>query len=138
MRIIMTMTDVTVLRQANVLPLDYMNYLEEEFQGLYHALGCDHPLEGWSLERDGYMVVIEAGDHNLQIVGLTNGLRQSIPEFVELVTTEIQPLYRIGVLHNNDYVMLFYTLVGIHDAETETWLQEMAEHDGRGNNNDSL
>lgn len=138
MRIIMTAADVTMLRQANVLPLDYMNYLEEEFFGLYHALGSDEPLEEWSLATIGYMVVIEAGDHNLQPVGLTDGLRQSVPEFVELVTIGNQLLYRIGVLYNNDFMMLFYTLAGIHDNETESWLRELAEQNGRGSNHDPL
>ncbi|WP_281869504.1 hypothetical protein [Brevibacillus parabrevis] len=123
MRIIMTNADITILRQSNALPLDYMNYLEEEFLGLYHALGCDEALDDWSLAKDGYMVVVEAGDSNLQPVGLRYGLRQTMPEFVELVEAGNQLIYRIGVLYDHDFMMLFYSLVGIHDAETEAWLQ---------------
>ncbi|MFS0556377.1 hypothetical protein [Brevibacillus sp. 179-C9.3 HS] len=131
MRIIMTTADVTMLRQTNALPLEYMNYLEEEFLGLYHALGCGETLDGWSLARDGYMVVIEAGDNNLQPVGLRYGLRQTMPEFVELVEAGNQLIYRIGVLYDNDFMMLFYSMVGIHDVETETWLQEQVNQSER-------
>jgi hypothetical protein len=127
MRIIQTHRDLQVLKQANMLPKSYMAFLEEEWHGLFEALGVGESREEFSLHDHGYMVVLEAGDYNLEPVGIEEGLRNSWPEYVERIPLKDVDIYRIGVLYNNDYMMLFYSVVNTLDEETEAWLKEQAE-----------
>lgn len=127
MRIIQMYKDLQVLKQTNVLSDSYMAFLEGEWHGLFEALSTDVNINQFSLQEHGYIVCLEAGDCNLEPVGLPEGLCQSWPEYVEKISLGDTALYRIGILYNNEFMMLFYSIVGTLDTETENWLAEHAE-----------
>ena len=103
---------------------DYFNLL---------AVEHDEAESGFRLGRNGYIVVLEAGDNvrDLSNVGLNRedgGLLGSCPEYAELLDIgEGLQEYKIAVMYDNDYLMTFFTQTGAHDEEVEQWLKDQAE-----------
>lgn len=124
-----TAQDVERLRREGALNSRYLEYLEELFGQLHGALSDGSQVE-FSLESHGYIVVIERGDdpRNLSGVGLgAGGLLDAWPEFVEVVDCGDLRLYKVAVLYDNEYMMLFLSEVGQLDQEAEDWLKDQAE-----------
>ncbi len=132
MRIIQTYKDLQTLKQANVFSNSYMAFLEEEWNDLFEALNSDKAKEQFSLQEHGYMVCLESGDYNLEPLGLTEGLCNSYPEYINKIPLGDIDIYRIGILYNNEYMMLFYSIVDTLDEETEAWLAEHTEPTSHG------
>ncbi len=121
-----TAQDVGRLRRDGALNPRYLEYLEELFGQLQGALSTGDEGE-FNLESHGYIVVIGKEDNprGLPGVGLgTGGLLASWPEFVEVVDIGDVRLYKVAVLYDNEYMMLFLSEVGQFDEETESWLQD--------------
>ncbi|MGI6558066.1 MAG: hypothetical protein ACOX20_03615 [Limnochordia bacterium] len=134
MRTIKTENDIHALKKAAVLTPSLLDFLEVELQKLIEAFGdleIERPLD---LMEYGYIVLLEPGDNvrDLREVGLDwvdQGLLGSLPEFVERERlSDGTEIYRIGVLYDNDYMMIFLSLAGSHDAEVEAWLAEETQN----------
>lgn len=129
MKTIKTSNDIQTLYYANVMDCHYLQHLKDYFHQLYLALQDNESEKEFSLKDRGYIVILEKGDNlrDLSEVGLNpedHGLLGSYPEFVDLIELEFFPIYKIGVLYNNDYMMTFFSEKGIHDPEIESWLQD--------------
>ena len=132
MRIIKTEQDIVFLRRAEVLPEALLDHVEDYFNHLRIELE-DEADSQFRLDENGYIVLLEEGDNvrDLGNVGLTHerdGLLGSHPEYVETLDLgDCQQAYKIAVLYDNDYMMMFFTLAGAHDEEVEQWLKDQAE-----------
>lgn len=132
MRTIKTEQDLKDLERANALPEALLTYFRKEFRMFQEALNglVDQTFD---LYEHGYIVLLEPGDNvrDLREVGLNwvdRGLLGSLPEYVHRMTLDDgTEVYRIGVLYDNDFMMLFYSIVGSHDDEVEAWLEMEAE-----------
>lgn len=135
MRTIKTQDDIHALKQAQAqaLPLSLLDFLEDELHQLERILDdldVERPLD---LMQHGYIVLLEPGDNlrDLREVGLgwvDRGLLGSMPEYVERERlSDGREIYRIGILYDNDYMMIFFSIVGSHDDEIESWLAEQLE-----------
>lgn len=117
---------------SNSLPKPYIQRLVADFSMLQRALADGESLDEFSLQDHGYLVILENGDdvRDLSEVGLNpedEGLLGSMPEYVETLSLgDNLQVYKIAVLYDNDYMMFFYSQVGIHDEEVEEWLREQA------------
>jgi hypothetical protein len=133
MRIISTCSDVESLSVSDVFPYSYMDYLKEEFLGLFNLLNGDGSLVSFSLQTSGYtMVILEQGDRNIFPLGLESGLVNSNPEYVEVVGLGKIKIYRIGIMLDNDSMLVIYSEIGNLDSETEKWLVEQSSISERG------
>lgn len=130
---IRSIADVRNMLDPESLPRAYARWIEAEFSLLYDALADGEEIEQFSLQPHGYIVILQAGDdvRDLSVAGLnpeSGGLLGSMPEYIDTVTLENGTrVYKIGVLYADDYMMFFYSEVGIHDDEVEAWLAEEAE-----------
>jgi len=132
MRIIKAQQDFAVLRRAGAIPVALLDQIEDYFQQLMDEQE-DEDRNQFRLEVRGYIVVLEAGDivYDLGSIGLNHengGLLGSCPEYIELLNIgEGLQAYKIALLYDNDYMMMFFTLAGAHDEEVEQWLKDQAE-----------
>jgi hypothetical protein len=119
-----TIQDVERMRGERALNPRYLEYVEELFGQLREALGDGDDGE-FDLGPHGYVVVLEAGDdvRHLPAVGLRQGLLRCWPEFVEAVDLGDVAVYRVGVLLDNEVMMIFLSAAGQFDPEVEAWLQ---------------
>ncbi len=127
-----TLADFRRHRQAGSLPPEFLEHLETIFHELHESLGEDHSIENFSLDEHGYIVVLEKGDDltDLQEVGLNpedKGLLGTWPEFVELEKLSCGCYYRILILYNNEYAMLFFVRSGDFGSEIEAWLKKQLD-----------
>jgi len=130
MQTIKKLSDIERLRVRKLVDKNLLNHLETYFRELHGSLGNGDALEKFSLEEHGYIVILESGDdaRGLADVGLNpeeGGILGSCPEWVEVKTLDDGTnLYQIGVLYNNEYMMIFYSKVSQFDEEIENFLLE--------------
>lgn len=130
MRIIKTIHNIRELQKDNLLPQKYLKYIEKFFYQQYKVLADKETIENFSLEKYGYIVILESNDdvRDLRETGLnaqTGGLLGASPEYVELETLEDgTQIYKVAILYNNEYIMFFFSEVGQFDEEVESWLKE--------------
>jgi len=128
MKIIKTLDDLRKLDGA--MELGLQAHLEEYLLALREALEPETELGQFSLARHGYIVILEQEDdvRDLREVGLNpgdQGLLGCCPEWVEQVAlADGRIIYRVGVMYDNDYVMIFYSWLGQFDEEVEGWLAD--------------
>ena len=138
MRIIKQYQDLKLLAENDVLGKDYLKEVRAYFLQLREALGRKingelESLEEFSLKDHGYIVILEAGDNlrgePMANIGLNpeGGLLVSFLEFVEEIELENISIYKISIMHNNDYMMNLYSIKGQHDGEIEEYLASHAE-----------
>ncbi len=136
MVIIKTKADLKRLETCPAISPDYHNLVELYFLQLVDAL-C--PLDGdpekYSLEDDGYIVVLECSDdpHNLQKFGLPLGLVNSYPgpEWSELhELADGTRVHQLAYLLDNDFMMFYYLDDGLwhDDPIMQQFLREQAEY----------
>lgn len=135
MKEIKTLADLGRVKKDDNLSGEYLGYIEEYFHLLVESLSDGIPPEDFSLEKHGYIVILEAGDdlRDLEEIGLNpaaRGLLGSHPEFIERYECGGFAYYRIGILYDNEYMMILFSEVGIHDAGAEAWLAERARGAG--------
>lgn len=129
MKTIKTLKDIELLRSEKVIPEDYLEHVENYFNHLHESLNDGEPLDEFSLQQHGYIVLLERGDNvrDLSCVGLgpnINGLLGCRPEYLERYDLDSISFYKILVMYNNEYAMTFFTEKGIHDNEVEEWLDK--------------
>lgn len=137
MRIIKTKYDLDLLRKHGVVQEEFLNEIESYFKQLHQALGRNinnelMDINEFSLEEHGYVVILEKGD-NLRGAPMANiglnphgGLMVSFIEYVEKINLDSLTIYKISIMHNNDYMMTLYSQKGSHDREIENFLKEQA------------
>ena len=107
---IKTLDDINEVRKNKTLASELLNYLEDYLRQLNHTLEPETEVDKFSLEIHGYFVILEKGDEigKLKEVGLTEGLLGSWPECVEKLSLGDKEYYKIDILYNNEYMMIFY------------------------------
>lgn len=133
---IKTKADLKRLETCPSVSPAYYNLVELYFQQLVEALcPLDADLEKYSLENDGYIVVLECSDdpHSLQKIGLPLGLVNSFPgpEWSELhELADGTRVYQLAYLLDNDFMIHFYFDSGLwhDDPVMQQFLQEQAEY----------
>ncbi len=136
MVIIKTKTDLKQLETCPAISAAYYNFVELYFLQLVDALcPLDADPEKYSLENDGYIVVLECTDdpHNLQNVGLPLGLAESFPgpEWSELhELSDGTKIVQIAYMMANDYMMFYYfdDRLWRDDQVIQQFLREQAEY----------
>lgn len=109
-----TKEDLELLRSCPEVSPAYHELVEQYFQQLLESL-CPFGLDPYlySLEKDGYIVVLESRDdpHRLEEVGLPDGIAQSCygPEWSEYhELADGTKVYQIAYLMSNEFVMTYY------------------------------
>lgn len=133
---IKTKSDLKRLETCPGISPDYYNLVELYFLQLVDALcPMEADPEKYSLENDGYIVVLECTDdpHNLQKTGLPLGLVNSFPgpEWSELhELADGTRIYHLAYLLDNDFMMLYYfdELLWHDDPVIQQFLREQAEY----------
>ena len=128
MKTVKRMVDIEILKQKCDLSKAYMNFLEEYFLQLFESSGEGEDLDVFSLEQDGYIVILEARDNlrELRNVGLKDGgLFGTFPEYIEKETlADGKQLWKIGVFHGSGSMQIFFSQIGQLDAKAEAWMVE--------------
>lgn len=133
MKIIKTMKDIEIMIEEQGLVQALLHHLQTYFLELHQSIEPDTDLNKFSLEDHGYLVILEAGDdvRNLHDVGLNpedEGLLGTYPEWVDRRKLENETeIYQIGILYNNEYMMIFYSYLNTFDKEVEEWLKEQMQ-----------
>ncbi len=128
---IKTLDDISALSERNTTPKSFIDHLETYFLQLRENLTEDEQEVEFSLVPYGYIAILEPEDdvRDLSSIGLNpqdDGLLGSCPEFVNTIQLEDITLYQIGVLYDNEYMMILYSKVGQFDPLTEDFLKEYA------------
>lgn len=129
MYIIQTKQDLNILEKSKVMEEDFIKLLKDKFNSLYENLSEGTPLNEFSLEDKGYIVILHEGDNirNLSTVGLNpnGGLISVIPEFINEIILNKFKIYEVIVVYNNEFCMTFYMLDKlINDDEVKKWIEE--------------
>lgn len=131
MRIIKTMKDIKLLREAEAVNEKILEEIEEHFKHIYKNLGEDEgaALEEFSLVDSGIIVLLEAGDNaaDLSEIGLNpeeNGLLGATPEWINEQKLDDCTLITACILCNNEYALSIFLERGIFGREVENWISE--------------
>lgn len=129
MYIIQTKQDLNILEKSKVMEEEVIKLLKDKFNNLYENLSEGTPLNEFSLEDKGYIVILHEGDNirNLSTVGLTpnGGLLSAIPEFINEIILNKFKIYEVIVVYNNEFCMTFYMSDKlINDDEVKKWIEE--------------
>lgn len=129
MYIIQTKQDLNILEKSKVMEEEFIKLLKDKFNSLYENLSEGTPLNEFSLEDKGYIVILHEGDNirNLSTVGLNpnGGLLYAIPEFINEIILNKFKIYEIIVVYNNEFCMTFYMSDKImNDDEVKKWIEE--------------
>lgn len=95
MKNIKTLEDVKNLKANNGLPQALLKHLEAFYQMLFQAFSDEENPVNFSLERHGYLVVLDSDDnlrdlHELGLNPKDGGLLGILPEYVELIPLDGQ------------------------------------------------
>jgi len=129
MYIIQTKQDLNILEKSKVLEEEFIKLLKDKFNSLYKDLSEGTPMDEFSLEDKGYIVILHEGDNvrNLSTVGLNpnGGLLSAIPEFINEIILNKFKIYEVIVVYNNEFCMTFYMSDKlINDDEIRKWIEE--------------
>ena len=112
-----------MLKQKCDLSKAYLNFLEDYFLQLFESFGEGEDLDVFTLEQDGYIVILEPRDNlrELRHVGLKDGgLFGTFPEYIEKESLEDgKQLWKVGVFHGSGSMQIFFSQIGDLDAEAE-------------------
>lgn len=124
MRIINTLSDIQELRLASAFPVSFIGYIEEQWLGLFEEQREEQDtMHSFSLGSHGQIIIFEPGDNGYSPSGRIDSLWV---EYVDEVHLENVTIYRIGVLLDNDIMVLLFSMKDSLSIEIETWLAEQA------------
>ena len=131
MKIIKNKQDLDLLSEAKALGSEMSQHLQDFLVELQADLDVPEP-GVYTTEDCGHIVLLEAGDNvrDLSNVGLNpedQGLLGCTPEWIDPITLDDKDYYKLLVLYNDCFGVIFYTAVGSHDQEVEQWLQGALE-----------
>ena len=120
--------DLDNFRFHATLPQWLVVVVADEFAALHQALSPDSEFDSFSLEAHGPIAVLEKSEIDLSPLGLPYTLLESWPEFVEkIILDSHSSYYRIGILLDNDYMLLIYAQDVDLSEEVKVWLDEQAD-----------
>ncbi|GBF34413.1 hypothetical protein DCCM_3526 [Desulfocucumis palustris] len=131
MRIIKTMEDISLLRQAGALSPVLPDETEHQLTTVYENVNEGASIEEFSLRDIGPIVVLEPGDNvrDLEEIGLNSedgGPLGAASEWVELMERDGQKFYSLVIVLNNEYAINIYCPPDAADDEALQWLEEQA------------
>lgn len=121
MKWIQTLYDIEWLKSTNLVPRSIIESIEQDFTALFEAEGGEVDMWAFRLSKQQAIILIETGD---DVLGMVNDPFHL--EYVERLEEGRIEFYRIAKRIEYEFQLMF-TLVGIHDEETEQWLAENAE-----------
>ena len=132
MEVVKTLEDVEKIRRSCTVWEALLERVEMAFRSLHGALGGDVLIQDFSLEHHGPIGIWEQGDKDLSVLGLQGTLEDSWPEFITRVQLPAgNTYYRVGLLLDNDFMIVLYIPAEAASPKLLSWLEENAE-DGEG------
>lgn len=127
MRIIQTLADIKCLGKADVFNDAFIHYLEDLLCKLHQELSVGEPIETFSLNPHGPIIILEKGDNlmDLSAVGLDSkggGLTGTVPEFIENINLLDLNMFRALVIYNNSYAVSFFFSSDCLTEQTSDWV----------------
>jgi hypothetical protein len=112
--------DLLQMYVSSQLESTITTYLEQQLEALIGQLEPNGQTTEFSLTDHGYlMAFLEPMDSNFILTLL--------PEYVEIDSLENGTrIYRIGILEDNEAMILMYSIVSSLDILTEEWLSEQS------------
>ena len=122
---IKTLDDINEVRKNKTLASELLDYLEGYLKQLNKTLEPETEVDKFSLEEHGHFVILEEDDEieKLKEVGLTEGLLGSFLEQVEKLNLG-KEYYKINILYNNEYMMIFYVPSKGLDEKVKRFLEK--------------
>ncbi|NMM65126.1 hypothetical protein HBE96_21310 [Clostridium sp. P21] len=129
MRIIKTIKDIELLKEATVVDAGILGEIDKHFKHIYNNLGEGIPIEEFSLVDSGIIVLLEAGDNvaDLEEIGLNSedgGLLGVIPEWINEQKLADCTLITACILCNNEYALSIFLERGKFGKKVEKWISE--------------
>lgn len=121
MKVIQTINDLESLKEFKAVPLGLLSIVEQEFFGLYDALGNGEDLQSFKLPIEQALLTLDPWDDVRKKIGSLLDI-----EYVEKVSEGGMEYYRIAKRLDHEF-QIIYSLVGIYDEETEKWLKGLVE-----------
>jgi hypothetical protein len=123
------MEDIKKYEEDCKLDNDLGKEIERYFKELTVSFTGTKKFDEFSLEEEGPIVVLEVEDDlaNLEGLGLTQesgGIFSTVPESVETLQIGDKSYYRIIVICNNSYGLVFCSRVNEHGIRFENWLKK--------------
>lgn len=115
MKYILTKNDIEVLKKEEAVSEDLIDIIGDEVIAILESE------ELQQLPMQQACILLEPGDKVLEILEDAFSI-----EYIERSIVKNVEYYRIAKRNDHDF-QLIYSLVGIHDGETEQWLLEKAE-----------
>ncbi|OME28906.1 hypothetical protein BSK63_23640 [Paenibacillus odorifer] len=124
MKIIKTLSDIQELKLTSAFPLPFIGYIKEQWLGLFEEQREEQDtMHSFSLGFHGHIIIFEPGDNGYSPLGKIDSVWV---EYVDEVHLENVTIYRIGVLLDNDIMVLLFSMKDFLSIEIETWLAEQA------------
>lgn len=129
MRIIKTMKDIELLKEAKAVQRSILGEIEEHFKYIYNNIGEGITIEEFSLVDSGIIVLLESGDNieDLAEIGLNpeeKGLLGVTPEWINEQKLNDCTLITACILCNNEYVLSIFFESGKFGEDLENWISE--------------
>lgn len=129
MRLIKTIKDIEILKDASVVKEEILVEVEEHFKHICSNLGEGIPIDQFSLVHTGIIVILESGDNvtDLGEIGLNsedNGLLGATPEWIKEQVIEEGILVTTCILYNNEYAVSIFFERGKLGEDIENWIND--------------
>lgn len=108
---------LAVKRQSDLATLSgqispgLQNIISQQFIELAEALkDPDIPLEEYSLEQDGYIIIVQDADVTspMNLPGFPGDWLSVWPEYIDQLVVDNGIVFRVAVLYDNDFMNFFY------------------------------
>lgn len=137
MHVIKSYRDLQELKEDVTVSSALITHAENMFTALCQSLGDGQAVQDFELDTHGPIGILQQGETNLNPIGLEQELVKTWPEFVEkIILSDGQTLFSVGILLDNDYMVILYLLATDASSSTLAWLEEQAEpvQEGGGKN----
>lgn len=129
MRIIKTMKDIALIKEASVVDAGILGEIDKHFKHIYNNLGEGIPIEEVSLVDSGIIVFLEPGDNvaDLAEIGLNpedKGLLGTTPEWINEQKLNDCTLITACILCNNEYALSIFFESSKFGEEVENWISD--------------
>jgi hypothetical protein len=136
MHVIKSYRDLQELKKDEAVSSALITYTESMFTSLCQSLGDGQAVQEFTLDTHGPIGILQPGQTNLKPIGLEQELIETWPEFVEkIILSDGQTLFSVGILIDNDYVVLLYLLAKDASPSILEWLEYQAEPVPEGGGN---
>src|SRR5699024_6793930 len=128
MKMIQTLYDLEGLKRTQVIPIEMLKQIEQDFLHVYDSVNDNVYLMDFRLPFHQALLLLEQGD---EVQGMLGDPLEI--EYIEKESMEGQDYYRKGKREDHD-IQINYSLVGIHDKDSEQFLKEylLWSEGGRG------